>query len=109
VSNLEAEFLFLCRALGLPEPEREARFDPVRKWRFDFLWRDARLAVEVEGGVWMKNGRHTSGKGYSADAEKYNSAALAGFLVLRFTADMLRDGRAEATLRDARGIIESGV
>jgi len=109
MSNLEAEFLFLCRALGLPEPEREYRFDPVRKWRFDFCWPAARLSVECEGGVWMKNGRHTTGKGYSDDAEKYNAASLAGFLVLRFTADMLRDGRAEATLRDARGIIESGV
>ena len=106
MSNLEAEFIFLCNALGLPEPEREARFDPVRKWRFDFLWRAARLAVEIEGGVWMKNGRHTSGKGYSGDAEKYNAAALAGYMVLRFTADMLHDGRAETTLNDARGIME---
>lgn len=106
MSNLEAEFLFLVRALGLPEPDAETRFDPRRKWRFDFLWRKSRVAVEMEGGV-FSGGRHTSGVGYTNDCEKYNAAALAGYLVLRFTRGMLRDGRAAATLEDARGLIES--
>ncbi len=105
VSNLEAEFLYLCRVLHLPEPDSEAGFDPKRKWRFDFLWRKSRVAIEIEGGTWS-GGRHVSGKGYANDCEKYNAAALAGFMVLRFTGDMLRDGRAATTLEDVRGMIE---
>jgi very-short-patch-repair endonuclease len=105
-SDLEESFLYLTRVLSLPTPEREARFDPVRKWLFDFLWRKPRVAVEIEGGTWKKNGRHTSGKGYANDCEKYNAAALAGYMVLRFTSDMLKDGRAVKTLEDVRGLIE---
>jgi hypothetical protein len=42
----------LClRAAGLPEPIREYRFAPSRRWRFDFAWPAAMLAVEVEGGA----------------------------------------------------------
>ena len=30
-------------------PQREYRFDDVRKWRFDFAWPSLMFAVEVEG------------------------------------------------------------
>ena len=44
------------------------------------------IAVEVEGGVWMKGGGgHTTGKGYTRDLEKYNLATLHGWEVYRFT------------------------
>jgi hypothetical protein len=42
-----------------------------------------RVAVEVEGGA-FSGGRHTRGMGFVADCEKYNVAALDGWLVLRF-------------------------
>ena len=71
--------------------EREVRFHPVRRWRFDFLL--GRVAVEVDGGTWA-GGRHTRGAGFEKDAEKLNEAALLGFVVLRFTGAMVRDGRA---------------
>lgn len=78
---------------GLGEPEREYRFAPPRRWRFDYAWPGLRLALEVEGGTWSR-GRHTRGRGYANDCEKYNAAALAGWRVLRVTTDMVRDGRA---------------
>ena len=99
-SQLEATFALQLRTSGLPEPEREYRFHPTRRWRFDFAWPDVMLAVEVEGGTWSQ-GRHTRGSGYAADCEKYNEAALLGWRVLRFTADMVNNWSALETVREA--------
>lgn len=69
---------------------REYRFHPVRRWRFDFAFPDHKIAVEVEGGTWVR-GAHVRGKHYRSDCEKYLEAAILGWTVLRFTSDMLRD------------------
>ena len=92
-SQLEATFALHLRCALLPEPVRELRFDPSRRWRFDFAWPDHRLAVEVEGGTWC-GGRHTRAAGFEADCEKYNAATLQGWRVLRVTGPMVCDGRA---------------
>lgn len=75
-------------AAGLPAPVFEYRFHPVRRWRFDVAWPDRMVALEIEGGVFT-GGRHTRGKGYSADMEKYNEAAARGWTVLRVRPDQL--------------------
>jgi hypothetical protein len=96
-------FAAVIVAAGLPAPIREHRFAPPRRWRFDYAWPAHRLALEVEGGTWS-GGRHVRGRGYEADCEKYNAAALLGWTVLRVTPGMLRDGRALALLeRGLRG------
>lgn len=77
----------------LPTPTPEHRFDPSRRWRFDRAWLHSKIAVEIEGGTWIK-GRHSRGAGMRADAEKYNAATLQGWRVLRFTGDMVKDGSA---------------
>ena len=66
--------------LGL-EYEREYRFDPVRRWRADFML-ERRVVVEVQG-----RGRHQTVTGYRADCEKLNAASAAGYRVLWFPAD----------------------
>lgn len=93
MSDGESTFALHIAALRLPPPEREYRFDPDRRWRFDFAWPEHRVAFEIEGGTWT-GGRHTRGAGFSADCEKYNAAALQGWRVFRVTTDMVRDGRA---------------
>jgi very-short-patch-repair endonuclease len=93
-------FTTIIKAAGLPAPIREYRFAPPRRWRFDYAWPAHQLALEVEGGVWT-GGRHVRGKGYEADCEKYNAAALAGWTVLRVTTAMIRDGRALTLLEEA--------
>jgi hypothetical protein len=80
-------------AVGLPPPQTEARFHPVRKWRFDLLWPDRMIAVEIEGGAWVR-GRHTRAQGYMADMVKYNEAVKMGYRLYRFTPDMVADGYA---------------
>lgn len=78
---------FVLDALGLVL-EPEYRFAPPRRWRFDWGIPEHRVAVECEGGVWVR-GRHTRGSGYVKDLEKYNSAAAMGWLVIRRTPDQL--------------------
>ena len=98
-SALEETFVLLCAAAGYPDPDREYRFTD-RRWRFDFAWPDRLLAVEIEGGVWT-NGRHSRGAGFISDCEKYNAAALQGWMVLRFTGEHLHNGYAMETLAKA--------
>jgi very-short-patch-repair endonuclease len=70
--------------------ESEYQFDSNgRKWRFDFAVIEKKIAIEAEGGVWMSQSRHTTGKGFNGDCEKYNSAILQGWRVLRYTPDMI--------------------
>ena len=62
----------------------EYRFHPTRRWRFDFANLERMIAVEVEGGVWT-GGRHTRGKGFEGDIEKYNCGVALGWRILRTT------------------------
>ena len=79
----EAAVEYLLRSYGW-DFVREVKFHSRRKWRFDFVIIGLnKVAVEVEGGVWS-GGRHTRGRGYIGDMEKYNEAALTGWRVLRY-------------------------
>lgn len=98
LSRGEELFALQLRAYRLPDPEREFRFSPPRRWRFDFAWPDLRVAVEIEGGI-FSGGRHTRGKGFESDCEKYNAAASDGWRVLRFTTGMVERGEAIAAVR----------
>lgn len=82
-----------CRAVSLPEPVREFRFAPPRRWRFDYAWPLEKLALECDGGVWTQ-GRHTRGAGVEKDNEKLNTAIVAGWRVLRVTPKQIQDGSA---------------
>lgn len=90
------------RMAKMPVPEREYRFHPTRRWRFDFAWPDRRVAVEVEGGVWV-GGRHVQGTGFEKDCEKYSEAASLGWRVLRVTPRHIRQGRALEWIGKALG------
>ncbi len=87
---------------NIPVPEREYRFHPVRRWRFDFAFIGPyrKLAVEIEGGTWGTS-RHTTATGFHNDCEKYNTAALMGWTVFRFDSNMVRSGEAVEFLKKA--------
>ena len=68
---------------GLPNPEREYRFNQERKWRIDFAYPSIKLAIEIEGGAYT-GGRHTRPLGFLKDMEKYNSLSEAGWTLLRY-------------------------
>ena len=100
LSHIEEQFALFVKLFRLPKPEREYRFDSVRRWRFDFAWPAKKVAVECEGGHWS-GGRHVRGSGFEKDAEKYNRAALLGWRVLRFTATMLKDTACMEQVKEA--------
>lgn len=72
----------------------EHHFHPARRWRLDFANLRYKIAVEIEGGI-FSHGRHTRGKGYLADMEKYNEATMLDWRILRYTptqtGEMIRD------------------
>jgi len=81
-SNLESLWELFWRAVNGPKLVREHRFHPSRRWRFDFAHPETKTAIEIEGGTWT-GGRHTRGSGFISDAEKYNEAAICGWVVFR--------------------------
>ncbi|AWM38721.1 hypothetical protein GobsT_30870 [Gemmata obscuriglobus] len=85
----------LVQSRGHPRPEREYRFHSDRMWRFDLAWPALKVAFEREG-LATKGGksRHTTNAGYAGDIEKYNAAALAGWVVIRGTTRMIESGEA---------------
>ena len=83
----------LCEIAGLPVPVAEFRFHPARKWRFDFAWVEHKLALDVDGGVFIQ-GRHSRGLGMERDHEKMAEALCLGWRVLRVTPRQIRSGQA---------------
>jgi hypothetical protein len=85
-------FALACPDFNLPKPIQEYKFHPVRKWRIDYYFEANRrkVGLEVEGGIWT-GGRHTRGKGFAGDMEKYNAAAAMGITILRVVpSDLLK-------------------
>ena len=99
MSDLEQHFEFQLNVSDLIGFEREYKFHPTRKWRADFCWPEEKLIVEVEGGT-FSGGRHTNGKGFEADCEKYNTAVCMGYAVLRGTSKHVKSGELLAWVSD---------
>jgi very-short-patch-repair endonuclease len=104
-SSLEERFLRLWCLAGGPPLEREYRFHDKRRWRADFAHVEARVLVEVEGGIWV-NGRHNRAAGFNADLEKYLEAGLLGWRVFRLGPDQITLENVARLERQLRGWIE---
>lgn len=105
-SRLEIYLDAAIEQSGLPTPRREYVFALPRRWRFDYCWPAYNVALEVEGGTWVR-GRHTRGKGFEADCEKYAEAAIMGWAIIRVTGKMVMDGRALSLI--VRALSANGV
>jgi len=82
---------------GYPEPEREHRFalGIGRQWRFDLAWPDQLVAFEREGfAARGTSGRHQRVRGYEDDCEKYSTAAVLGWCVIRASGRQIEKGLA---------------
>jgi hypothetical protein len=102
--------LALVLAAGPHGPGKpEHVFCPGRRWRFDLAWPARMVAFECEGGAWMgRRGRHTSGKGFTDDCEKYSVAAVLGWRVIRATVPQIRSGQAAGWLSAALDVAAGG-
>jgi very-short-patch-repair endonuclease len=86
-SRLEEIVLELCRDHGLPLPATNV---PLLGYEVDFLWADARLVVEADGGS------HLSRRQRDRDNERDAVLARAGYLVRRYSWAALSDRAAVA-------------
>lgn len=100
-------FTLLCKSDLKLDCIKEHKFHPVRRWRFDYAIPTAKIAIEVEGGVWT-GGRHTSPKGFLNDIEKYNTATIMGWRLLRTTPDRLCSNETLQMVRDIIAGDQSG-
>jgi len=76
-SEMEERFLALCDDHEIARPQVNTRIEGEE---VDFVWRDARLIVEVDGYRY-----HRSPSKFETDRERDVMLAVAGWQVLRFT------------------------
>ena len=93
-------FVQLCMQSGLARPTPEYQFLGDRRFMFDYAWVDKRIALEVEGGIFIR-GAHGSVGGILRDIEKYDLAAVTGWIVLRVVAEDLLKSRTFEMVRRA--------
>ncbi len=76
-SEAEERFLALVRRAGLPAPEVNV---PIHGYEIDFLWREERLAVEIDGYAF-----HADRAAFEADRRRDADLAARGTHVMRIT------------------------
>ncbi|MGH8875223.1 MAG: endonuclease domain-containing protein, partial [Acidimicrobiia bacterium] len=86
VLELLAYELLICH--GLPEPVRQhpLPWRDTRDGRVDLVYPHARLIIELDGRRW-----HTQAEAFEMDRRRDNLAQLAGWRVLRFTWQQLKN------------------
>ena len=77
----ETDFLAICIRRGLPTPASNV---PLAGYEPDFLWRDARLVVEVDS-----RGYHRSWAEQERDRAKDAAFQEAGYNVLRYSQETI--------------------
>jgi very-short-patch-repair endonuclease len=88
-TDLEQAMRALCRRHRLPRPEVNVK---IERFEVDFLWRDQRLIVEVDG--WES---HRTRSAFEEDRARDARLAVLGYEVVRFTwRQVTEDARAVA-------------
>lgn len=86
-SDLEGDFLRLCRRRRLPSPEVNVRIGP---YLVDFLWRERRLVVETDSYLY-----HRGEVAFQDDHARDLELMRRGFEVLRLSELQLDEGPAQ--------------
>jgi hypothetical protein len=97
-----ALFVAACAAHGIQEPVPELCFAPPRRWRWDWAWPEAKLSLEVQGGLFV-NGRHSRGAALLKEHEKLNAGARLGWRVLYCTPKDIKTGAIFGVIKEAIG------
>jgi very-short-patch-repair endonuclease len=95
-SEAEERFLALTRAAELPNPEVNAS---LHGYEIDFLWRDRRLAVEIDGYAY-----HSTRAAFEHDRLKDAHLQASGFTTMRVTWMQLEHDRFALVARLARAL-----
>ena len=89
-SSLEKYLAAMLDEEGI-EYVAEYKFHPVRRWRFDIAIPAHKLAIEVQGGIYI-HGRHTRGNALEDEYAKINTAVAMGWRVLFATTRLISSG-----------------
>jgi predicted transcriptional regulator of viral defense system len=101
-SELEDRFLTFLDARGLPRPEVNVDLQLAGRWiQPDFLWRDQRLIVELDG-----HQTHGTRAAFERDRERDRILQADGWRVIRVTWRQLHDDP-DAVARDLAGALSS--
>jgi very-short-patch-repair endonuclease len=95
-SDLERDFLRLCRRRRLPPPQVNARVGP---WTVDFLWGRARLVVETDSYAY-----HRGRVAFQDDRARDLDLRRRGFDVIRVSERQLNDEPAAVLEAVRRGL-----
>jgi hypothetical protein len=91
-SHLEQQFADLWLSLyPTIDLHSEYRFSPPRRYRWDFCHLESKVAIEINGGVWMGRSGHSGGTGLVKDYEKLCLAAAQGWRVFLLAPAMITD------------------
>jgi hypothetical protein len=89
--SLEDRFYRTWQELDGPELTREYKFSEERRWRFDFVHEEKKIAFEIQGGMYTADSGHRSFSGVQRDYEKGNAAVHLGWKVFQVTSPMMKD------------------
>jgi very-short-patch-repair endonuclease len=91
MSELESRFAYLWEEM-FPDIDLyiEEKLIPKRRYRFDFVHKEAKVAIEINGQTWQKGG-HSSGTGLIRDYTKLNLAQALGYVVFQLSSEMITD------------------
>jgi len=104
-SQLELSLLKAIRRAGLPEGVSQQRIVPGRRWKFDRVYPDHKLAIEVQGGTFSPTQQgHNRGSKIENDCRKTCAAVVLGWRVLPVTRTMISEGLAVELIAQALGL-----
>jgi very-short-patch-repair endonuclease len=94
-SDLERDFLRLCRRHGLPLPQVNVR---VGRWTVDFLWQEKKLAIEADSWAY-----HRGSAAFEDDHARDLDLRRRGYDIRRFSERQIHSepGRVAADLAEA--------
>ena len=96
-SKIEEKFLTIWqKEYPLTILDREVQLVPGRKFRFDFVHKPSKVAIEIQGGTYSRSPKaHGTGAGLDRDYEKYNLAQFHGYLVFQLSCKMITESWVE--------------
>ncbi|HEU5254145.1 MAG TPA: DUF559 domain-containing protein, partial [Solirubrobacterales bacterium] len=99
-SDLETLFLSICTHHGAPRPEVNVK---LGRWTVDFLWRDQKVAVEIDSWTY-----HRGSVAFEDDHARDLDLRAAGYTVLRFDARQLEEEPGRVAADVARALAQEG-
>ena len=112
-SQPEREFAFQLQHSNIQHLPyvRDFRFAQLhgRRFEIDFAWLDARLGVEIQGGIWRRGGgAHSRPANLERDVEKAQAALRLSWRIVPVTPQQVKSGYAleliEELLRSAPNV-----